>query len=294
MRLRLLPGVVLLTALALTGCSASGQSLGTSAPDIGGHPGPDFAESVTDSEYLGPVGADSAARAVDGDEKMIVTGYLVMTVERPAEAAAEVATIVERAGGRVDARSETAPDGEDNGRAELTVRIPTDQLTTTLESIKEVGTVEQVEQDKQNVTAQVRDLESRIKALRTSVDRLIALMADADTTADLISIESALSERQSNLESLESQKRSLDDLVELSTYTIQLGTEQDAPVDEPDTFLSGLIAGWNAFVGFFSFLLVAFGVLLPWIAFVGLAAIVVVVVARRRAKRPPADAVEGL
>jgi hypothetical protein len=295
MRLRLLPGLVLLTALALTGCSASGASLvGASAPDVAQQSGPESADSAVGTDYLGPVSEESVARIADGGEKMIVTGYLVMTVERPTEAAAEVASIVERAGGRVDARSETAPDGDDKGRAELTVRIPADQLSKTLESIKEVGTVESVEQGKQNVTAQVRDLESRIKALRTSVDRLITLMADADTTADLISIESALSDRQSNLESLESQKRSLDDLVELSTYTIQLGTEEDAPVDEPDTFLSGLITGWNAFVGFFSFLLVAFGVLLPWIALVGLATIVVIVVARRRAKPAPADAVEGL
>src|SRR5690606_22368022 len=107
------------------------------------------------------------------------------------------------------------------------------------------------------------------------------------------SIESALSDRQANLEALESQKRSLDDLVELSTYTIQLGTEEDAPVDEPDTFLSGLASGWDAFVGFFSFLLVACGVLLPWIALVGLVTLVVIVVARRRVKPEPADAVEG-
>src|SRR5690554_2936204 len=167
MRLRLLPGLVLLTALALTGCSASGASLvGSSAPDLAQQSGPESADSAAGADYLGPVSEESVARIADGDEKMIVTGYLVMTVERPTEAAAEVASIVERAGGRVDARSETAPDGDDKGRAELTIRIPADQLSKTLESIKEVGTVESVEQGKQNVTAQVRDLESRIKALR--------------------------------------------------------------------------------------------------------------------------------
>jgi hypothetical protein len=280
-----------MSALALTGCSAGSASLGGASQ--GGHPVavPEFAPSVGDQ-----VAGDAGARVADGDEKMIVSGYLTLTVERPAEAAAEISAIVERAGGRVDARTEQAPDGEDKGRAELTVRIPSAQLTQTLETIKKVGTVERVEQQKQNVTAQVRDLDSRIKALRASVDRLIALMADADTTADLISIESALSERQSNLESLESQKRSLDDLVELSTYTIQLGTEADAPVDEPDTFLSGLAAGWHAFVAFFSFLLVAFGVLLPWLVLVGLALAVIVVTIRRRGKVGPAaaDGAEGL
>ena len=291
MRTRLIPAAALLSVLALTGCSASGSSVeGASLSDGPIVGAPEFAEGGADQ-----LSGDVGARAFDSGEKMVVTGYLTLTVERPSEAAAEIAVLVERAGGRVDARTEQAPDGEDKGRAELTVRIPSDQLTQTLESIKKLGTVERVQQDKQNVTAQVRDLDSRITALRTSVDRLIALMADADTTADLISIESALSERQANLESLESQKRSLDDLVELSTYTIQLGTEADAPIDEPDTFLSGLAAGWEAFVAFFGFLLVAFGVLLPWLALIGLSLIVILVAVRRRAKvAPPASGAEGL
>jgi hypothetical protein len=286
MRTRLLTAAVLLSGLVLTGCSATGTSIGGASlsgePDIGVPESADFGGQLVDG--------DVGVRVSGSDEEMVVTGYLTLTVERPAEAAVEVATLVERAGGRVDARTEHAPDGEDKGRAELTVRIPSEQLTETLESIKKLGTVERVEQDKQNVTAQVRDLESRITALRASVDRLIALMADADTTADLISIESALSERQANLESLESQKRSLDDLVELSTYTIHLGTEADAPVDEPDTFLSGLAAGWDAFVGFFGFLLVAFGVLLPWLALIGVALIVILVAVRRRVKAAPKPA----
>jgi outer membrane murein-binding lipoprotein Lpp len=291
MRPRLIPAAVLLSVLALTGCSASGQSEAslTGEPPMASQ---DSVESWADESADG--GAVRAVDSADG-EKMIVTGYLTLTVERPAEAASEVALIVETAGGRVDARTEHAPDGEDKGSAELTVRIPSDELTSTLEAIKKLGTVERVEQGKQNVTAEVRDLESRIKALSASVDRLITLMADADTTADLISIESALSERQANLESLESQKRSLDDRVDLATFTIQLGTEADAPVDEPDTFLSGLAAGWDAFVAFFSFLLVAFGVLLPWLALVGVALLVVVVLVRRRLRgAPSADAAESV
>lgn len=291
MRPRLLPAVLLLSALALTGCTASGSSLNEASMTDAAPPMP---AREFDGADLG--GGEAGMGVLPGDEQMIVTGYLTLTVERPAESATEVSLIVERAGGRVDARRENAPDGEDKGSAELTVRIPTDKLTATLESIKKLGTVERVEQGQQNVTAEVRDLESRIKALRASVDRLIALMADADTTADLISIESALSERQATLESLEAQKRSLDDLVAMSTYTIQLGTEADAPVDEPDTFLSGLAAGWEAFVGFFSFLLVAFGVLLPWLALIGVALFIILVLVRRRAKSAPtaADGVEGL
>ena len=292
MRLKLVPTVVLLAAVMLTGCSASVTSTDEmSEPSL---VSPDMEQFVPSSE--GGAVSDANSRVDGSDAMQIVTGYLTLTVENPAEAAADVARIVEQAGGRVDARSEQAPDGDIKGRAQLTVRIPTTALTATLESLKKLGEVEQLEQDQQNVSSEVRDLESRIKALRTSVDRLIALMAEADTTADLIAIESALSERQANLESLESQKRSLDDLVQLSTYTIHLGTEADAPVDEPDTFLSGLAAGWDAFVGFFSFLLVALGVLLPWLALAAVIAVVVVALVRRRSKsaQPTAATGEGL
>jgi Flp pilus assembly protein TadB len=56
-------------------------------------------------------------------------------------------------------------------------------------------------------------------------------------------------------------------------------------------FLSGLSAGWAAFVGFFSGLLVAFGVLLPWlIAAAVISAVIVLIVRRnRRRKAQPAD-----
>src|SRR5690554_2815142 len=148
MRLRLLSAAALVSVLALTGCTASGMSQ-SSAPDLGG------VDMAVPESAVEQSSRDAGDVVGDGD-KMIVTGYLTLTVERPAEAATEVARIVERAGGRVDARSEQAPDGEDKGRAELTVRIPAEDLTETLDSIKKLGTVEEVEQAQKNVTTEVR------------------------------------------------------------------------------------------------------------------------------------------
>lgn len=269
--------VLVLSALALGGCAMAGTSQSEALLGSDHAAVPDAREFASSGDSAGGVTV-----SFTGERQVIVTGSLTMTVEQPAEAAAEVARIVDQAGGRVDARTTVAPDGTDQGNAQLTVRIPTEALTATLESLGELGDVERVEQSKQDVTSQARDLQARITALRTSVDRLITLMASADTTADLISIESALAERQSNLESLESQKRSLDDQVDMSTFTVYLGSEADAPVDEPDTFLSGLLAGWNALIGFFSFVAVAFGVLLPWLVLAAIVTFGVVLVLRRR------------
>ena len=61
-----------------------------------------------------------------------------------------------------------------------------------------------------------------------------------------------------------------------------------APVAEPDNFFSGLLTGWNAFVAFFAGLLVALGVLLPWLVFLGIIAVIVIAIVKRRMVRPVA------
>ena len=53
----------------------------------------------------------------------------------------------------------------------------------------------------------------------------------------------------------------------MSTIYLSLTTEPVVIVDDdPETFLDGLEAGWNALVGFVQFALVILGVLLPWLA----------------------------
>lgn len=193
--------------------------------------------------------------------------------------------LVEAAGGRIDGRDERAPTGGDPGSAQLVLRIPTAKLSATIDQLKHLGRMENISLSTQDVTGQQQDLTARITALQTSVDRPVALMARAATTADLISIESTLSERQSTLESLEAQKRAMADEVNLATITLQLGTAATAPVHPPGTFLSGLIAGWGAFVAFLSVVLVVVGVVLPWLAFLAVLSGIGVVVFRIRRSR---------
>ena len=75
----------------------------------------------------------------------------------------------------------------------------------------------------------------------------------------------------------------------MPTLTLTLGSEEVAPVDEPDTFLSGLLAGWQALVTFGSGLLVVFGVLLPWLVTFGLIGLIVLVIVRAIVRRHQAN-----
>jgi hypothetical protein len=276
-----IPTALVLATLALAGCSAGSSSSDTStiatAPEVAS--GTQFAE--------GGVASDATKSDVaTADRQVITTGYVTITVDDPMGAADDAVRITEQAGGRVDGRSEYAPKDEtDKGSATLTLRIPSADLTATLDKLRELGTVEEVSLNSNDVTMTTQDLDARITALSASVDRLLTLLATATDTDTLIKLETAISDRQGQLESLESERRYYADQVSLSTVTLNLVSTYDAPAAEPDTFFSGVVAGWTAFVAFFAGLLVALGVLLPWLVFAGIVTFVVIWIVRRRQKR---------
>ena len=277
MRRILVSTFLLAVAVSLSGCSAASSSSDESAPSVRGG-----GQSVVEN---GAAADTAGASLVEQDRSIVTTGTVTITAEKPLEAATEAVRIVEGAGGRVDARTEKAPTKDNQGAASLSLRIPSSALTATLNKLKELGTTEDVALNSVDVTTQAQDLEARISALRASVDRLTALLATATDTKVLIELESAISERQGNLESMEAQQRTLTDQVSLSTIDLSLISVTDAPVAQPDTFWSGLAAGWGAFAGFVGFLLVAAGVLLPWVVAAGVAAVLVLLVLRWRRAR---------
>jgi hypothetical protein len=291
MRHILVPTVIVAVAIALTGCSASA---GGSSSDSASESGPVAGDSTSRDNGAG-LAADSAADSAEGsfadaDRSVITTGYVTVVAESPVEASAEAARITEAAGGRVDARTETAATEGNDGNATLTLRIPSDTLSDTLEKLKALGDVEEVSLSSSDVTTEVQDLDARISALSASVDRLTALLATATDTDILIKLESAISERQGTLESMEAQQRSLADQVSMSSVQLNLVSPANAPVKQPETpanFVDGLAAGWGAFVGFVSFLLVALGVMLPWIVLIGAIVVVVLLLMRRAKRRTP-------
>lgn len=271
-----------LVALLLAGCSGGG-----STAEYDGGPAleaPVAPEGGSAEDFA----ADASAEA---ERSVITTGWIQLTVDDPVASAAEAVRLTEEADGRVDSRTESPGTDTQPAHASLTLRIPADRLDDVVAELRELGRVDQVSMNASDVTQQRQDLDARIEALTASVDRLRELLASAATTTDLIAIESELTTRQAELDSLTQQRDQLVDQVEYSTVTLELVTEGVAPTAGPDDFWSGLTAGWDALVAFLSAALVALGVALPWIGLmVLLAAIVVAIVlaatapGRRRAR----------
>ena len=84
----------------------------------------------------------------------------------------------------------------------LTVRIPSDSLDAFLSQSEGVGVVQESSIYEEDVTDQYFDTERRLEGYQTQYDRILALMEQAETVDELISIESELNRIYYQIESL--------------------------------------------------------------------------------------------
>ncbi|MEU4384869.1 DUF4349 domain-containing protein [Promicromonospora sp. NPDC023805] len=275
-------------AVSLAACSGGGASESGDS-DGGGDAARSegFAEGDVAADAAGAVGlAESPEEAVD--RELITTGNATLAVDDPFDAAEQIADLVEQAGGRVEARDERAATADEPGSASMTLRIPADRVSATLDALDKLGEVRDRHVETIDVTGTAQDLDARIAALRTSTDRLRELMADADRTSDLIEIEAELSTRQAELDSRVSERNRLSDEVAMSTLHVEIVAESSpATQARPGGFLGGLSAGWSALVSTFNVVVLVLGAIIPWLALAGVVLLVVVAVRKQVAKNRP-------
>lgn len=248
------------------------------------------------SDMMAVDGKSSAGAFSSGviDRSTIETAYLSVSVSTPQSTVTDAERIATEAGGFVQDSSWNPANEFGPESAYLTIRVPFDQLDTVLSSLESLGTVDSLSRSKSDVTLAVTDLNARIASLQQSLNDLRALQAQATNVGDLITVESAISSRQAELDSLLAQQTYLTDQVDMSTISLTLtGSTGTTPTN--DTFWDGLVAGWNSLAVAGSALIVAAGFALPWIALLVIVAgvvlaIVLTVVRRNRAGSPASSA----
>jgi len=224
---------------------------------------------------------------------VVKTASMTITVADPSAAADKAAVIVERVDGRVDSRSEDAGSGTGRAVTSVALRVPVAKLDEVVRELKTLGIVENATTSADDVTAQRVDMDARIKALQTSVDRLLAIMRDATDSEALIAAESALSQRQAELDSLRAQRDQLGDQIAYSTVDVSFYAEEvggPAP-KEYQGFVGQIERGWDAMVAMAAGAVLLVGLLLPWLAVLAVVGLVIyglVRWARSRAAASPA------
>lgn len=198
-------------------------------------------------------------------------------------------------GARVDdPAADGTSDDTSGGYAVLVVKVPPAAVDDLIAGIERTGTIRSINQSAQDVTEQLVDLDVRIANARASVENVRAFMERAEDLSDLVTLESELTRRQTELEQLEAQQRNLSERVAFATLTVEIipTAAVPEPPDGDDSIGDALRRGWDGFTATIWGVGYVLAVLLPFLAaaaVVGLAALVI----RRRRHRDPSGSASG-
>ena len=173
--------------------------------------------------------------------------------------------------------------------ANLTVRVPADQVEAFTEHMSGISNIISKNKTMDDVTLQYVATESRMKALKAEEERLLELMAQAENMSDLLQIEGRLTDVRYELESVTSQLRVYDNLVDYATIHLNLTEVQEyTPVEEETLWQrisGGFVESLKNLGNFFVELFVALIVGLPYLVFIGAIVVVIVIFSRKAAKK---------
>ena len=118
--------------------------------------------------------------------------------------------------------------------ASLTIRVPAERVDEFTEEMSGIANVVSTSLSREDITLSYVATESRVKALQTEEARLLELMEQAETMADLLEIESRLTDVRYELENRASQLRLYDNQVDYATIYLSIDEVQEyTPVEEP-------------------------------------------------------------
>lgn len=185
-------------------------------------------------------------------QKIIYTASARARVENLDSALARVTRMVTSSGGFLSSQHRSNSSYEHS--AQLSIRLPADQLNGTLDFLKTISAgIDYQNLDSRDVTAQWLDLESRLQTKRDVRDRYIDILRNrAQKVEDILNAEDKIRVITEEIEAKEGQLRYLRDQVSLSTLTLELyETVEYRPTGETYTrgfgsqFVDSLAYGWE-------------------------------------------------
>lgn len=208
-------------------------------------------ENATGGSLLtsGEAESDASTRTADS-AKIIYTANLTLETRDYDTARAALDAALSDADGYMESSSEYT--NTDSTRSvSLTLRVPQDSYKSFLAAAAQSGSVTYQNQQAEDITTRYMDTEARLASLTAQRTRLQELQAQADTLADLLEIESSLSDVQYQIESWQSQLDWYSNQVSCCTVYITLN-EVETLTPTSSSFGAKLLAalrnGWTGFV----------------------------------------------
>ncbi len=163
--------------------------------------------------------------------KLIREAWLTLMVQDVPKVAHQIRQIAEQLDGYVvNASQSREPEGE--WSAELVLRVPSERYHEALSKLQQLGRVEDLREQVQDVTEEFVDLEARLRNLKRSEQHLLELLKRTGKVSDLLQVERELSERRSEIERIEGRLRYLTHQTTFSTIHVTLKEFRARPMPE--------------------------------------------------------------
>ena len=240
--------ITLVMTLSITACGASANGMKQAA---------DMAATESYSTPMGaPMAAEEAEMGWDGGEYKMAGGGLAQTaaqttaqqngVKKIYRATLELQTLefekanedidrlINEVGGWVEQKDVSTYSSSYRG-AYYTVRVPAAKFESFCAGVGELCHVTYSTSSAEDISESYYDTKARLETAQIKLERLQALLKDADNMADIITIESAISETEYQIDYLSGTLRSYDSLVDYATVCLnlnevyRLSNTEDAP-----------------------------------------------------------------
>ena len=276
---RALAVTALAAVLTLSACSSDGDDMdsggNTSAGDSGVAPQSEAEKNVdqrgtADGVAFDDAGGNPPQEDPDAMERAIISkGNVQLESDDVEQTVFDVQALVDKAGGEITDRETSTDDEGDVRLARLVLRIPAKVYSDAFAELEKVADLTSSSSTSEDVTTQIIDIDSRIRAQRASLNRVEVLLGQAQSIRDIVAIESELTRRQADLDSMVKRLAFLRDQTSMSTVTVNIQRTDGEPKKEKEEdddagFLSGLEDGWNALTSFGTGLSTVAGAVLPW------------------------------
>jgi hypothetical protein len=288
--------VLLGGGLFLAGCSGGSSSSAASSTDVaantaGQAAGPANAAAPTAAAIAAPRsaahgnaggqgGTGTTARLAPASS-IIYTAQLTVRAGDVSSAAAQAAQIAEAVGGYVSSETAKAnPDHPSEATASVQLKIPVASYPATLGQLgHRLGTQLARQQQAQDVTQQVADVNSQVSSDEAAIAQLRALLSHAGSVGDLLSVQNQINQEESSLEAMQAQQRALSHQTSYATVTLTILGPKAKPVlhrpKAPPTLAGGFGAGWHALRVAVSWTLAFLGAIAPFAVVLAVAGYVV-------------------
>jgi hypothetical protein len=188
------------------------------------------APAAESQDFEVPKSAPLIESAAPQDRIVLMDAALTLVVNDPADAAAKISDMAFAKGGWVVAsninQSVYGEAGEKYYSGQISIRVPadsSDQLKAALTDIEALAVeVRSRSMNGRDVTAEYTDTQSRLRNLRASQERLLAIMQTAVDTEAVLQVEAQLRDVTSQIEVLEGQIQYYETAAKYSLITVTL------------------------------------------------------------------------